>query len=66
LSFKIAKTIATDEKLNPILHTVSQVKEKFGGLRLYMKYTTEQIEAAEESEKICEMHGVDGNIRTVG
>lgn len=41
VSFDIAKTIATDEKLDPKLYTAFHVAVKFGGLRFNMNYTTE-------------------------
>jgi len=50
---------------------VTQVKEKFGGLRLYVDYSTEEedkiiTEAEELSYKICETCGKKGKLRDYG
>lgn len=71
LSFDIAKIIATDEKLDPKLYTASCVKEKFGSLRFYMNYSTDEIgkeigKARYESEKTCELCGGEGKMQTDG
>lgn len=48
---------------------ITQVKEKFGGLRFYINSGSEEIynrimEAENESYNICETCGINGKIRT--
>jgi len=68
LSFDLMKISAKDGIERP---EVVQVKEKFGGLRYYVDGGNESTEARidraeEESERICEVCGKAGQIRTGG
>lgn len=56
---------------NEYLPIVVQVKEKFGTLRYYMHYSTDEIEAhidqaRKKSAVTCECRGVRGSFRTGG
>lgn len=51
--------------------TIVQIKEKFGGLRVYCHYSNAEIESAivdaeKEAMKTCEMCGTKENITTQG
>ena len=50
---------------------ISQIKEKFGGLRFYIDYGTDEVfdlisKAEQESFKICEGCGTKENVTTEG
>ena len=57
--------------LDPSTYSFAQVKEKFGGLRVYMNQTTpgidEAIDAAtEQASTTCEKCGKKGSLREHG
>ena len=68
----IEKLFEDIKKLNPSKDfEIIQVKEKWGGLRVYTNYTTDEIEklineAEEESFKTCETCGEAGERSTKG
>ena len=68
LSEKIEKIINSMPPDTEFLPAASQVKEKFGGLRFYMDFSTDEIEkeiklAEKLSFETCETCGEKGNIR---
>lgn len=74
LSEKLEALIVQYKKDNPDddnFPQATQVKEKFGGLRFYMNYETEEIEklieeAEVKSEETCEVCGKKGTIQGGG
>lgn len=62
-------------KLEPLIDSeemyASQIKEKYGQLRLYMSLYNEEIDAlieqaTKDSKRVCEMCGDEGSICTIG
>ena len=54
-----------------VLPVAAQVKEKFGGLRIYVDFATEEMydmidEAEKKSYTICEECGAEGKVRSGG
>lgn len=71
LSAKIEKLIEAMPEENREYVSAAQVKEKFGGLRFYMHFTSPEIEeliekAEEESQNLCEVCGLFGKLRKGG
>src|SRR5271156_2189813 len=71
LSTKIKSIISSMPGEDPKVYYASQVKEKYGGLRFYMRYTTIEIEEAireaeEEAARTCETCGNPGTLNEEG
>ena len=64
----LCKVIKKEIKNNPSDFYITQIKEKFGGLRFYVSYRNKKIDEAinkaeEKSFKICEVCGKRGKLR---
>lgn len=65
--FQLIKELS--EKLEPLDVVAQQVKEKFGGLRFYVEYGTDEVfdiieEFEDRSFHVCEACGQPGVLRT--
>jgi hypothetical protein len=71
LLYRLSRTIATHAKSAGLDPIATQVKEKYGALRVYVESGDEEIErlidAAEiESTLLCEVCGAPGSLMTAG